>query len=65
MAGGRTREWSGFAAVFGAEVGERTRLAILMLSGIIVVGITGYIALGWRSSRSRKILLSRIVGSES
>lgn len=50
MAGGRrTRDWSGFEAVFGAEgeAGRRIRLAILMLSGIIVVGTTGYIALGW------------------
>lgn len=50
MAGGRrTRDWSSFEAVFGAEgeAGRRIRLAILMLSGIIVVGTTGYIALGW------------------
>lgn len=42
-------DWSSFEAVFGAEgeAGRRIRLAILMFSGIIVVGTTGYIALGW------------------
>lgn len=43
-----TRNLSRFESLFGpeGEAGRRIQLAILMLSGIIVVGTTGYM-LGW------------------
>ncbi len=46
---GRGRDRSAFEAVFGpeGEAARRIRLAILMLAGIIVVGTSGYIVLGW------------------
>lgn len=44
-----TRNLSRFESLFGpeGEAGRRIQLAILMLSGIIVVGTTGYVMLGW------------------
>ena len=41
--------WTALEAVFGpeGEATRRIRLAVLMLSGIIVVGTIGYLALGW------------------
>ena len=47
--GRRPARWTAFEAVFGpeGEAGRRIRLAIVMLSGIIVVGTIGYLALGW------------------
>lgn len=46
---GRDRDRSAFEAVFGpeGEAARRIRLAVLMLAGIIVVGTSGYVALGW------------------
>jgi len=45
----RTGNLSRFEILFGSEgeAGRRIRLAILMLSGIIVVGTSGYVMLGW------------------
>ena len=45
----RRDDWRSFEAILGAEgeAGRRIRLAILMLAGIIVVGTSGYIVLGW------------------
>ena len=47
--GRRPGGWTALEAVFGpeGEAGRRIRLAILMLSGIIVVGTMGYLSLGW------------------
>ena len=50
MAGTRgTGDWGRFESIFGpeGEAGRRIRLAVLMLSGIIVAGTTGYVVLGW------------------
>ena len=47
--GRRPGGWSALEAVFGpeGEAGRRIRIAVLMLSGIIVVGTMGYLVLGW------------------
>ena len=47
--GGKRDDRTAFEAVFGptGEAVRRIRIAILMLSGIIVVGTIGYVALGW------------------
>ncbi len=46
---GRGRDRGAIEAVFGpeGEAARRIRLAILMLAGIIVVGTSGYVVLGW------------------
>ena len=46
---GRGRDRSAIEALFGAEgeAARRIRLAIAMLAGIIFLGTTGYVVLGW------------------